>query len=238
MFAAFRLASPALPIGGFSYSQTAIDRGWVTDEQSTAAWITDCLDLNVGSFEAPMVSAIYAAVQVGDAATAIELNEDYLASRETAELRAETVQMGYSLMRLLRDEMALPTRVLSANDGWRAVLGALLESESSELAAADFDEVSLPLAWAFAALLADLDQSQALASYLWAWAENQVMAALKAIPLGQQAGHRILACLVPLLAHATQRAIELPPSQWSNFAPGFALSSSWHETQYSRMFRS
>lgn len=248
LFAAFRLASPALPIGGFSYSQgleTAIDRGWVRDEVSTAAWIADCLELNIGSFEAPMIANLYAAVAAGNVARALELNEDYLATRETAELRAETLQMGYSLMRLLRDDLAASCAQRNKSDlsvattaAWQPVLDALLAQEACTIALAEFDEVSLPLAWAFAALVSSVSRQQALASYLWAWAENQVMAALKALPLGQQSGHRILSQLVPLLDSATQRALVLPPSQWSNFAPGFALSSSWHESQYSRMFRS
>ena len=66
---------------------------------------------------------------------------------------------------------------------------------------------------------------------LWAWLENQVMAAVKAVPLGQTAGQRMLLALGAKLHDVNE---EEP----GNFAPGLAMLSSFHETQYSRLFRS
>ena len=80
--------------------------------------------------------------------------------------------------------------------------------------------------------------ADALAAYLWSWCENQVMAALKAVPLGQAAGQRALLVLGGRIPALVQKALDLPEANWSNFAPGLALASSRHETQYSRLFRS
>ena len=77
-----------------------------------------------------------------------------------------------------------------------------------------------------------------MAAYLWAWLENQVMAAVKAVPLGQSAGQRLLAGLGARIPELTETALALPEESWSNYAPGLALASSRHETQYSRLFRS
>jgi urease accessory protein len=61
------------------------------------------------------------------------------------------------------------------------------------------------------------------------------MAALKAVPLGQTAGQRILLSLGGRLEAIADQA----PSVWlSNFVPGLAMLSTQHETQYSRLFRS
>ena len=79
---------------------------------------------------------------------------------------------------------------------------------------------------------------EALAAYLWAWAENQVMAALKAVPLGQTSGQRILLALGERIPGIVQRAMTLGDDAVSNFAPAFAIASCCHETQYSRLFRS
>ena len=73
----------------------------------------------------------------------------------------------------------------------------------------------------------------ALVAYLWSWLENQVMAAVKAVPLGQTAGQKILLSLGDRL-----ETLPLPEESWSNFAPGLAVLSTKHETQYSRLFRS
>ena len=226
MLGLMRLASPALPIGGYSYSQgleTAIERGWVRDEASLSAWLEDLLATNVGRFEAPIVHALCLAITAGDEVGARRLNERFLASRETAELHAETLQMGRSLMALIDalDDAAAGRIAPARRDGAPRHEGA-----------------TLPLAWARAARRFGVAAEPALAAYVWAWVENQVMAAIKAIPIGQLAGQRTLERLAPALAEAIRRAPGVAAGQWSNFAPGLALASAWHETQYSRIFRS
>jgi urease accessory protein len=192
-----QLASPALPVGAYSYSQgleAAVEAGIVRDAQSAEQWIADVLEFSV----APMEGAVVRETMEGK-----DLNELFLASRETAELRAETVQMGYSLCRLL-----------------------------GELGIADVPqgEVAFPVAFACAAKAWGIPAEQAVQAYLWSWLENQVMAAIKAVPLGQTAGQKMLLSL--------SSGISSPKESFVNFAPGLAVLSSNHETQYSRLFRS
>ena len=97
---------------------------------------------------------------------------------------------------------------------------------------------ALPLAWALAARHFGLDARQALTAFAWSWLENQVAAGIKAVPLGQQVGQRVFEALQPVLTGALDRAPSSPPQAWSSFAPGLAMASAWHETQYSRLFRS
>lgn len=226
-FAMLRLASPALPIGGFSYSQgleAAIEAGWVMDTRTLTDWIQACLDANIGRFEAPLTWSISHAQRRGAERERNRLNELFLASRETRELYAETTQMGYSLLRLLAN---------------RTVDG--LPSAQSDTAAQWLEQsrpCSLPLAWALAADALELSPVQSLNAYLWAWAENQVSAGIKAIPLGQQAGQQVLDAVAPGLTDAVSAAPRLQESAWSNFAPRLAIASCQHETQYSRLFRS
>lgn len=229
--ALMRLASPALPIGGFSYSQgleSAIEVGWVSDADSLGQWLLDGLQLNVGHYEAPMVLAMASAVSANDLILADDLNAEYLASRETAELYAETCQMGYSLLRLTAGLAESQTNAAQGSDMPAQACARIGANES----------VSLPLAWSMASHHFGLQASQALSAYAWAWLENQVAAAIKAIPLGQQAGQRVFDRVQPALASAIEAAASAKPDDLSNFAPGLALASSWHETQYSRLFRS
>ena len=99
-------------------------------------------------------------------------------------------------------------------------------------------EVAFPTGWALAAAVWEIPLADSLAAYVWSWCENQVMAALKAVPLGQAAGQRVLLVLGGRIPAVVQQALVLPEAEWSNFAPGLALASSRHETQYSRLFRS
>lgn len=218
-----QLSSPALPVGAYTYSQGlewAIDSGTVRTEADCAAWIGDLLRWSVARFELPLMAAQLAAWTVGNDAEVARLNGDFLASRESSELRAETVQMGWSLSKLLAELEAF-----AALPGWRARLQAV-------------DTPCFPTAWSAAAAAWQVPSAQALAAYLWAWAENQVMAALKAVPLGQSAGQRLLATLGADIPAQVDVALSLPEARWSNYTPGLALASSRHETQYTRLFRS
>ena len=221
-----RLSSPALPIGGFSYSQgleTAIDRGWVQTETDVLQWLEALLDANIGRFDAPLGLMLFRAAAQGDWARMRTLHERWLASRETSELLAETLQMGQSLLQMLAG--------LTLED-WVA-------QQVSELRA-NQTVCALPLAWALAARGLGLAPEAALTAWLWSWLENQVMAAIKAVPLGQQAGQRLFTSLRPALARVIDDCMVhgADDASWSNFAPGFAISCARHETQYSRLFRS
>ena len=217
-----QLTSPALPVGAYTYSQGlewAVESGTIRGETDAGRWIGDLLEHGIGRFEGPLLAQLIAAWQADDLATVRRLNSDFLASREAAELRAETVQMGFSLRRLLAD----------LHDERLENLRTVLEP---------WPEVAFPTVWAALAAAWSIDAQVAVGAYLWAWVENQVMAALKAVPLGQAAGQRLLAELGERIPAIAEAALALPESAWSNLAPAFALSSVRHETQYSRLFRS
>jgi urease accessory protein len=214
-----QLASPALPVGAYAYSQGlewAVEARWIVDEASALDWIGGLLDNAVGAFEAPLVAAAHRAWSRGDVDEALRLDALFVASRESAELRAETLQMGYSLRRMLDDvpDLPRPARIDSA------------------------DAMSFPIAWSGVAAACGIDVEHTVTAYLWAWCENQTMAALKSIPLGQAAGQRTLVVLGTQLPAIARRAIAMPEDAWHNAAPGFAIACSRHETQYSRLFRS
>lgn len=217
-----QLASPALPVGAYTYSQGlewAVESGVIGDETSAGQWITDLLQHGIGRYEAPLVFALMQAWTAKATMEVTRLNGEFLASRESAELRAETAQMGFSMRRLLRD-----LRDPSLN-------------EVAQLAEA-LPEVAFPTVWAGIAAAWGIAPEAALTAYLWSWAENQVMAALKAVPLGQASGQRLLADLGGKIPAITVDALNLPESGWSNFTPAFAIACARHETQYSRLFRS
>nr|MBL8410798.1 urease accessory protein UreF [Dechloromonas sp.] len=217
-----QLASPALPVGAYTYSQGlewAVECGTVRDEESAARWIGDLLQHGIGRYEAPLVFALISAWTAGNGPEVLRLNGEFLASRESAELRAETVQMGFSLRRLLRD----------LRDNSLADVAAIVEA---------LPEVAFPTVWAGIAATWQIEPEAALTAYLWAWAENQVMAALKAVPLGQASGQRQLAELCARIPAVAVDAQKLPETQWSNLTPVFAIACARHETQYSRLFRS
>ena len=100
------------------------------------------------------------------------------------------------------------------------------------------EEPSFPAAFAYAAAKWNIEPEAALQAYLWSWLENQVMAAVKSVPLGQTDGQRILLSLGNRIEDLVKKAMQMKDDEMGNFAPNLALLSARHETQYSRLFRS
>lgn len=215
-----QLASPMLPVGAYAYSQGlewAIESKTVSDAKTTASWIIDAIEVYLSRFELPVLLRMRKAWDKKDIAALKYWNSYYCAGRDTVEARAETLQMGYSLVRLL-DDIDLDTASLM-----------LLER---------FVPVSFPLAYACATSVWQIPVQSSLHAFLWSWAENQVSAAMKTVPLGQVAGQRMLIEISVKIPAALKTASALEDDELNNFAPGLSIAGSQHETQYSRLFRS
>jgi len=213
--ALLHLASPALPVGAYSYSQgleMAIDLGLITDAATATAWIGDALLLIVGRYEAPLWLRLRAACTRRDWPTLLFWNSEFIATRESAELRAETVQMGYSMLELMR--------ALDLTPPFEA------------------PEMCYPAAQAWACECWGVPAEAGLLAYLFGWVENQVMAALKAVPLGQVSGQKMLLTLRPRIAAVARAAALMADHELNTQAPAYAIISAAHESQYSRLFRS
>ncbi len=216
-----QLASPTLPVGAYSYSQGLewlVAAGTLTDAATAQRWIGDVLEYFVAPGEAAVLWRLSAAAMAEDRRAFAEWNAWLRTSRETSELRAETEQMGNALVKLASD------------------LGRL-DAFAREVARISAP-VTFPAAFALAARGFGVAPEAALTAYLWSWLENQVLAAVKIVPLGQVAGQRILLALGTRLTAAAKLAQRIADDDVASFAPGLALASARHETQYTRLFRS
>lgn len=215
------LASPALPVGGFSYSEgleAAVDAGVAVDEASTRDWLLDQLVLVQARSDLAAAASACAAWQAGDLARVQVLNAWVAGTRESAELRLQSEQMGRSLAQWLRQRHPGDARV--------AALDALAPAPT------------WPVAFALAAAATGAPVRDALLAMAFGWAENLVQAAARAVPLGQSAGQRILAALADAIPAAVDAALAATDDTRQSFAPRLAILSARHETQYSRLFRS
>jgi urease accessory protein len=216
-----QLASPALPIGGYSYSQGLewmIDCGAIRDAAAAQSWIGDMLEHVIADGEAAVLARLIDACDRGDPHDFARWNAWHVASRETRELRAETEQMGASLAKLAAD------------------IGIL--DAGCKTLAASVEPIALPAAFALACHALRIRIDAALAGYTMSWLENQVLVAIKTLPLGQAAGQTMLLELATRIPDVVERATTIGDDDIVSFAPGLALASARHETQYSRLFRS
>lgn len=217
------LASPALPVGGFSYSEgleAAVDAGLVKDEASAADWLTDQLHLSLARADLAVVAQAIPAWRRDDLKKITELNNWVLHTRETLEFRLQSEQMGRSMFE------------------WSRQLGDLGAGAFEQLQAARLDPPTYPVASACAAARTDASVRDSVLGYAFGWTENMVQAAIKSVPLGQSAGQRMLARMAQQIPDAVDHAMALSDEHRQAFSPLLAILSARHETQYSRLFRS
>ncbi|MFP6662922.1 MAG: urease accessory UreF family protein [Deltaproteobacteria bacterium] len=213
-----QLASAALPVGSFAYSQGlefAVEAQWVVDEASLERWLAEQMRYGVARVDLPMLARLIAATRRGDRPEQARLGATLIAMRETSELVADDCARGRALARLLGD---------------LDVAGARFWLDQAEIPYAG------PMAAAFVAF--DIALSPALEIYAWSWLENQILAGVKLVPLGQVAGQRLLLELGGGIAELCTEALGRGDEELGGTLPIVALASSLHETQYTRLFRS
>lgn len=214
-----QLVSPALPVGGFAFShglEFAIDAGWIKDAASLQNWIEGVMAQSVAVIDVPLLQRCFDAAQASSADALAKWNAETLAWRETAELFQADVAMGAALVKLLRSlsDTNIPEGFFPQGD------------------------ISWVCAFAVAASSLGISVHSAALAYLWNFAENQVTSALKLMPLGQTAGQQILMAVSAQIPALVAQAKDLRDDQIGMGTPAVALASAWHETQYSRLFRS
>ncbi|MDX1593710.1 MAG: urease accessory UreF family protein [Gammaproteobacteria bacterium] len=213
-----QLVSPSLPVGAFTYSQGlewAVERDWVRDEATLAAWLADLLDGPLAATDLPLLARLHAAADAGEPARFAALAAETLAWRETAELRAEERQKGRALCAVLDGLGDVP------DDVWRDAVA------SGYLAG---------FAWAAARWA--IPAARAAEGYAYGWLENQVIAAVKLVPLGQAAGQRVLHRLAGHLPARIADAFATDDAALGSSATALAIASACHESQYTRLYRS
>ena len=215
-----QLASPALPVGGFSYSEgieAAVAHQLVHDEASAQTWLVDHLHLVQSRSELPVIAHAIPAWQRHDEKQLRNLNDWVIQTRESFEMRLQTEQMGRSLLIWLRNQA---------------------DAEPLRMKTCEELPPTWPLAFALALSTHDIPVRQGLIAAAFGWAENMVQATIKAVPLGQLSGQRILAALATEIPSAVDHAMQVTTENRQAFSPRLAILSARHETQYSRLFRS
>lgn len=211
------LVSPALPLGAYAYSQGleyAVHAGWVSDELTARHWLDGLSRGAVGTLDLPVLARLHRAWRRDDIVAVERWSAELLAARESAELRAEERHLGRALARVL------------------------VELGIGEAAHWNDDRATWATLFSLAAVRWQIGQLETLMGYLWAWSENQVLAAIRLVPLGQSAGQRVLRALSDAIPQIVGRALAIADEAIAISTPAQALACSLHETQYTRLFRS
>ena len=216
-----QLCSANLPVGGFSFSQGleyAVESAWITDEKTTKSWITVNLTEAVARTDVAILKRLFNALIEQDFSAFTYWNEHLIACRESHELLLADLAMGKALVRLLRQ------------------LNSIDSKQYEPLF--NLPDISFVSAFSIAAYLFELDVIASQSGYCWTYIDNQVAAATKLVPLGQTQSQNLLFELTENIANVITLANQISDDDIGASLPRLAMASAWHETQYSRLFRS
>ena len=214
----FQLISSASPTGGFCYSQgveTAVHMGWIATADNMYDWLCVCLHNGFARLDLPVLQRCYQAVQLGNSTDFNSWNHTLYSHRETAELRAEEIQRGRALWQLLQQYELTDIDTFQPPHTPTQIAGL-----------------------AYVGYRWGIDIQDLQAGYIYSWAENMVMAAIKLIPLGQSAGQNILFRLCAQIPETIETSYHINDADIGAFTPMVSIASSLHETQPVRLFRS
>lgn len=214
--------SPAFPVGAFTYShglEWAVEDGRVKDCASLTAWVEAVVVQGAGRTDADLFREAWQAVSDGDRARFDRAAAWADALRGSAEMAMESANQGRAFLDCLGKAWPHPQLHAWAPPG---VLGPL----------------AYAVAVALAAALNGVPLRPALTAFLHALAANLISAAVRLVPLGQTDGQKAQAALAPVIARAVEDALARAWDDLGAAAPMIDLTSMFHETQYSRMFRS
>ena len=214
-----QLASPALPVGAYGYSEgleMLVENGTISNIENLKHWLKSELIYGSIRLDAGVIVRAFQAVRTDDIEALKRWNLWLSASRDGEELRAANWQMGRSLMQLL----------------------SKLEPGILPLVHAVGYPCNYAIAFAIACAYWDINIQSCLLAYLHSWANNLITAGIKLIPLGQTAGQELLLGLQPLLTTTVEEILIMEDDDLGCCNWGLSLASMQHEIQYTRLFRS
>ena len=211
-----QLSSASLPIGAYAFSQameSAVHSGWINDSDDARQWLSLQMTHSIASVDAPILLRLMRSLDRDDLETFVYWNAYSLACRESKELRLADIEMGAAMKRLLENvDLSFPC--------------------------IDRKEICFCAGFAVAAVQWKILPRMALTGLFWSWLENSIAAAVKLVPLGQNAAQRLIGELLPIIQPAIEKAELMDDRFVGSGLPAIGMASAWHESQHTRLFRS
>ena len=223
-----QLCDSALPTGAFSHSfglETYICEGVVGDETSFVSWLRALVSTQLTFSEGLGLRLAFEAVAVDDWEAIARLDDLLVAQAVPVQVRRAGITMGRRLLTIARlalsgaDDDRLLSRYAALVDA-----GGCCAHPAIVLAIAGYALTAPP--------------SAVTAAYLQSSVISLTQNAVRAIPLGQDAGQRAITSVRDDVRAAVRRIGTLDEMDLGAAAPGIEISQMRHERQRARMFMS
>lgn len=224
--------SPAFPIGAFTYShglEQVIHAGGVSSAEELRIWLKDILANGAARSDAILMSQTYRAAIAGSHDGVRELAELGLALQPSKERHLETSAQGTAFV---------DTVIASWPPNSQTIAGAVFSSLTNGNSETPLTEWPYPVALGLICAAHELPEDASLTAFLHCFTANLISAAVRAVPLGQNEGQRVLAALEPVISEIAAEAMDAGLDDLGTSTFLADIASMAHETQYSRLFRS
>lgn len=219
-----QLSDSALPTGAFSHSfgmESYLADGTIVDEKTFAAWLRAYLERQLTYTDGLAIRLTHEALDDGDLPAVWRLDRMIAALTLPEQIRIATATMG----RRTTD------------------IGQLVAPESSlGEYAAELDSGRChghpAIAFALLAHAVGAPTATAIEAHLFAAVCSLTQNAVRAIPIGQNAGQRIQRAMHPVVAGAVGTVLTLTEDDLGAVSPGLEIAQMRHQRLRARMFMS
>ena len=235
-----QLCDSALPTGAFSHSfglETYICEGVVDGEASFVSWLRTLVSTQLTFSEGLGLRLAFEAVAADDWEAIAHLDALLVAQAVPIQVRRAGVTMGRRMLTIAR-------LALEGTDGGRLLsrYAALIDTrdtvDTGDIKGSGGCRSHPAIVLAIAGYALEAPAAAVTAAYLQSSVISLTQNAVRAIPLGQDAGQRTIASVRGDVRAAVRRIGDLDETDLGAAAPGIEISQMRHERQRARMFMS
>ena len=235
-----QLCDSALPTGAFSHSfglETYIYEGVVDGEATFVSWLRALVSTQLTFSEGLGLRLAFEAVAAYDWEAIAHLDALLVAQAVPLQVRRAGVTMGRRMLTIAR-------LALEGTDGGRLLsrYAALIDTrdtvDTGDIKGSGGCRSHPAIVLAIAGYALEAPAAAVTAAYLQSSVISLTQNAVRAIPLGQDAGQRTIASVRGDVRAAVRRIGDLDGMDLGAAAPGIEISQMRHERQRARMFMS
>ncbi|HCY6375474.1 TPA: urease accessory protein UreF [Staphylococcus aureus] len=218
----FQFCDSQFPTGAFSHSfglETYIQRNIIHDDHTFIAWLKMFLQEQLTYSDGLAMRLVYDALENDDTQKVLHIDKLIFVQNLPKETRVGAKQMGTRMVKLALELY---------NSPWIAWYHQQMQDKKAKLNPA--------ICFTMLGHYLGVDIETIIDYYLYQNVSSLTQNAVRAIPLGQTAGQKIVTHMIPYIEETRKQISELKEADFGMTAPGLELNQMAHENVNVRIF--